>query len=100
MAPRGCSGVIAQFLIYYSTQPQGDTTMTKAEFIDRMFRDIINWDVDEGEGEGDDFILSGRGWNLYKDGERKYRLYDCEYGEEYEIDNPEDIDALERHLNN
>ena len=70
--------------------------MTKDEMIDTMFRDITNGDVEEG----DDFILSGRGWNLYKDGERKYRLHDCDYSEDYEIDNPEDIDALERHLYN
>lgn len=72
--------------------------MTKAELIDTMFRDINNWDVTEGEGGNDDFILSGRGWNLYKDGERKYRLHDCDHSEDYEIDNPEDIEALERHL--
>ena len=70
--------------------------MTKAELIDTMFRDISEGDVEEG----DDFILSGRGWNLYKDGERKYRLHDCDHSEDYEIDNPEDIDELERHLNN
>lgn len=68
--------------------------MTKAELIDTMFRDISSGDVEEG----DDFILSGRGWNLYKDGERKYRLHDCDHSEDYEIDNPEDIEALERHL--
>lgn len=70
--------------------------MNKKDAIDVMFRDIMNWDVSEGE----DFILSGRGWNLYKDGDRKYMLYDCDHGEEYEIDSPEDIDELERHLNN
>lgn len=77
--------------------------MTKAELIDTMFRDISNWDVCEGDDnwdveEGDRFILSGRGWNLYKDGERKYRLHDCDYSEDYEIDSPEDIDALERYF--
>jgi len=70
--------------------------MNKKDLIDIMFRDIDNWDVEEGE----DFILSGKGWNLYKDGERKYRLHDCNDGEDYEIDDPADIDALERILNN
>ena len=68
--------------------------MNKKDLIDIMFRDINNWDVEEGE----DYILSGKGWNLYKDGERKYRLYDCNHGEDYEIDDPADIDALEQHL--
>ena len=72
--------------------------MTKKDLIDIMFRDIDNWDVEEGEGGEEDFILSGKGWNLYKDGERKYRLHDCNYGEDYEIDDPADIDALEQHL--
>lgn len=69
--------------------------MTKAELIDTMFRDISEGDVEEG----DDFILSGRGWNLYKEGD-KYILHDCDHSEDYEIDSPEDIDELERHLNN
>lgn len=70
--------------------------MNKKDFIDIMFHDIQNGDVEEGE----DYILSGKGWNLYKDGERQYRLYDCNHGEDYAIDDPEDIDALERELNN
>ena len=68
--------------------------MTKKDLIDIMFRDIQNGDVEEGE----DYILSGKGWNLYKDGERKYRLHDCNDGEDYEIDYPTDIEALEQHL--
>ena len=70
--------------------------MTKKDLIDIMFRDIDNWDVEEGE----DYILSGKGWNLYKDGEHQYRLYDCNHSEDYAIDDPSDIDALERLLNN
>jgi hypothetical protein len=72
--------------------------MDKKDLIDIMFRDIDNWDVEEGEGGEEDFILSGKGWNLYKDGERKYRLHDCNDGEDYAIDDSADIEALEQHL--
>ena len=68
--------------------------MNKKDLIDIMFRDIQNGDVEEGE----DYVLSGKGWNLYKDGERKFRLHDCNYGEDYEIDDPAEIDELEQHL--
>ena len=70
--------------------------MTNKDWLEMMINDIRCGDCDEG-GEEDDYMLTGKGWNLYKRGEHKYELHwfnmnDSDY---FTIDDNEAIDIIE-----
>ena len=71
-----------------------------------MFNDIRCDNYSEGDTSGgyseEDYFLTGQGWNLYKIGERKYRLavFDMNNTGEFGIDNEDDINYLEENFGN
>ena len=78
--------------------------MDKKEAVDMMFNDIISDNYSEGDTGGnyseDEYFLTGQGWNLYKTGERKYRLavFDVNNSDEFDIDSDDDINYLEENF--
>jgi hypothetical protein len=73
--------------------------MTNKDRIELMVNDLRCEDFTVG-GEGDDYLLTGHGWNLYKLGERKYELHWSEWtnSDSFIIEDDEVIDYLEEVL--
>ena len=80
-------------------QRKGQTEMTNKDWLEMMVNDLRCGDCDEGSEE-DDYILTGKGWNLYKLGERKYELHWSEWtnSDSFIIEDDEVIDFLEEVL--
>ena len=80
--------------------------MDKKDAVDMMFNDIKRDNYSEGDTGGgyseEDYFLTGQGWNLYKIGDRKYRLavFDMNNTDEFDIDNEDDINYLEENFGN
>ena len=73
--------------------------MTNKDWLEMMVNDLRCGDCDEGREE-DDYILTGKGWNLYKRGERKYELhwFNMNDSDSFIIDDNEAIDTIENSL--
>ena len=73
--------------------------MTNKDRIALMVNDLHYEDFTVG-GDGYDYLLTGRGWNLYKRGERKYELHWSERtnSDSFIIADDEVIDFLEEVL--